>query len=432
MGDGFGNGNDIDLLDDAEDAYVLGGGTLVDLNGDGEEGIVLAPGECFEFEFTLTFPMSLPGSYTNTVEVCGEDDEDNETCDEDSDTLVGFLPSLITNSSLCEFDFDSTLPGDQFRILYVNESSSTYRLNSTNPGQFYYNVFYVAGTPGETVTITAEIPYPFVTQGAQPMHVYSDFEIVDTDPGPGQMLCITPVGDVTSDFTLSSEGGNLSSSGAPIIKLGDYGTGAIPGVTTTTVTATGVIPATGRVYLNIHLDFGFKRTSGWRRANLDGIDTLATDAYRDLNGSNSADPNEILYGVGPAAYQPQSYAFAFSGSDTGGGGVTDDEVTQSVNIFKKSVGVAGAVTGVSTASAMAGYTVKFYNSSNTLIEKRTTDSDGYYFFNYKHTSAAKTFYVRLYDPANMLVATKAITLKANGFVICDFQVADLLAWPLSV
>src|SRR5262249_49977238 len=80
--------------------------------------------------------------------------------------------SMITNSSLCTFDEDTSLTGDQFRLILTPDMSpAIYKLTASNPGQFYYNVIYV-GAGSTTVTLT--IPYPFVTQGAVPLHVYSD------------------------------------------------------------------------------------------------------------------------------------------------------------------------------------------------------------------------------------------------------------------
>ena len=79
---------------------------------------------------------------------------------------------MITNSSLCTFDEDTGMTGDQFRLIFTPDMSpAIYKLTASNPGQFYYNVIYV-GAGSTTVTLT--IPYPFVTQGAVPVHVYSD------------------------------------------------------------------------------------------------------------------------------------------------------------------------------------------------------------------------------------------------------------------
>ena len=49
---------------------------------------------------------------------------------------------LATNSELCQFDYNATLAGSQFLLNFKKESAkgSTYLLNASNPGQFYYNL----------------------------------------------------------------------------------------------------------------------------------------------------------------------------------------------------------------------------------------------------------------------------------------------------
>src|SRR5262249_23785275 len=152
--------------------------------------------------------------------------------------------------SYCQFDYDPNLAGNQFRLLYLQNTGSGYQLNGTNPGQFYDNVFY-AGTAGDTVTLTIQVPYPFVTNGAVPIHGYSTYAVAYQ---PNGQLCFTPGTDVTSSYTITTSGGHLSTSGAPVILLGDYSTqntGA-----STTVTVTGVVPSTGHLYVTIHLEYG--------------------------------------------------------------------------------------------------------------------------------------------------------------------------------
>src|SRR5262249_30036680 len=59
------------------------------------------------------------------------------------------------------------------------------------PGQFYYNIFYVGdGTtdPNNPVVVTINIPYPFVTQGANPLHVYSGVTVGKN----GTQTCFVP------------------------------------------------------------------------------------------------------------------------------------------------------------------------------------------------------------------------------------------------
>ena len=76
---------------------------------------------------------------------------------------------MVTDSALCQFDVDSALAGNQFRLLFTPDISAlpAYKLNASNPGQFFDNLFWV-GEPGSTHVFTIVMPYPFVTQGATP------------------------------------------------------------------------------------------------------------------------------------------------------------------------------------------------------------------------------------------------------------------------
>src|SRR5262245_51101212 len=76
--------------------------------------------------------------------------------------------SVVTDTQLCTFDLDSGTAGSQFRLLYTPDSGGYWKLNATNPGQFYYNVF----DNNPTGKIQFTLPYPWVTQGAQPIHAY--------------------------------------------------------------------------------------------------------------------------------------------------------------------------------------------------------------------------------------------------------------------
>jgi hypothetical protein len=107
-------------------------------------------------------------------------------------------------------------------------------MTATNPGQFYYNSFYSVGMPGDTVAMNIEIPYPFVTHGSNPIHVYSLFEITG-QPGT---FCLTPIDDISSDFVIRTDGGNPSSSGHDTIVLA---TGDNHNRRRATITVTGLV-----------------------------------------------------------------------------------------------------------------------------------------------------------------------------------------------
>jgi hypothetical protein len=155
---------------------------------------------------------------------------------------------LATNSELCQFDYNATLAGNQFLLNFKKEKGNTYLLNSSNPGQFYYNV-----VPVSTSNVTMTIPFPFITQGTTPIHVYSTFEWNEAG------RCFTP-------------GTEIFNSGAQIVfsspsydELGE---------TKNTITINNV-PA--GAYVNIHLDYGFKDSGGWAKTGSNaskGVNTI--------------------------------------------------------------------------------------------------------------------------------------------------------------
>ena len=260
-------------------------------------------------------------------------------------------------------------------------------LNASNPGQFYYNVWYY-GTPGDAFSLTITIPYPFVTQGANPIQVHNSF--TTTSAG-----CYLP-GPSLPGFTITTTGGTKSASGYDTIVLGDYSPQAIGSFTTVKVSGkvpaadTTVNPGVGLAYVTIHLDYGLKKTTGWTKSG-DSLLTAINATYGNITS-------------------PQAYAFKV------GGDITDSQNPTSINNFKKSVGTAGFTLKTLTENPVRNVTVELRDAKKALVGSAVTDEDGYYMINYKYTGKAATFYVNV--PANKL--SKQITLKANGFVIVDF------------
>jgi hypothetical protein len=115
--------------------------------------------------------------------------EQNDSCD-----------SVVTDSSLCAFDVDGTIDNDEFRLIFTPDqnSPSAWKLNASNPGQFYYNLFYFG--PGG-VPVHIHLPYPFVTQGAVPIHIYSG---VTTAAGGTCLVPGTEVANRSTPVTLAS------------------------------------------------------------------------------------------------------------------------------------------------------------------------------------------------------------------------------------
>jgi Prealbumin-like fold domain len=276
--------------------------------------------------------------------------------------------SMFTDTLLCTFDVNSSQSGNQFRLLFTPDPASAgYKLNATNPGQYYYNVFDATSGPA---TLTMTLPYPWVTQGAVPIHVYNGVTFTTVN---GQ-TCLTP-GPELANSTYQ-------------VTLGSYTPQAFGSTTTVTVT----IPAgvsSGLAYVNIHLDYGLKGTTNWSK------------------GSN----NEAISSIGkPTIFDNVNYHF----SDTTGG--SGDAVNN--NTFKKDPGIGGLVQKTGTLMPVANAQVQIYDNKGVLLATVYTDADGWYMWQYKYTGKAATFVVKL--PAYGL--QQSATLKSNGFLVVSFLV----------
>jgi hypothetical protein len=86
-----------------------------------------------------------------------------------------------------------------------------------------------------------------------------------------------------------------------------------------------------------------------------------------------------------------------------------------VNVFKKNPGTAGQVT--LNFEPVEGAEIQLW--STKMIGSAFTDEDGWYQILYKHTGKAQTFTLK-YLRSRVLIGTKQIQLKANGFVQVDF------------
>jgi len=313
-----------------------------------------------------------------------------DTCLVGACTDNGFQScSQVTSSSLCP------IPDDTFRLIYLQDpvlvnnvyNYNNSRLNASNPGQFYYNVFYTE----ESFPLTIDIPYPFVTQGSVPIQVHST-----TPPPDGACWNL---GSSWSNCTIATAGstasGIFSPSGAPIIRLDDYNPKNIDSITQITVNCTAV-PASA-VYVSVHLDYGLKKTTGWQQLDspLD-VDIVVNDA---VNG-----PVTVLDG--------QDYTFSFSD-----GAPVDAHMVFSNNAFKKNPGVAGLTLQTGSANPKANIFVQLLNSSGGVVGTATTDADGFYQIFYKHTGKATNFTVIL--PS--LKIKQTVQLKANGFAAVLFE-----------
>jgi hypothetical protein len=243
-------------------------------------------------------------------------------------------------------------------------------LTASNPGQFYYNVFVDVDPEVNFVELT--IPYPFVTQGAMPIHAYSSVTPIDLDED-GIIDCFEPEdvlmawGDSPLPIKLDSYTEDTN---------GDEVYGSFGDTVTITLDVSGLA---GLVYVNIHLDYGLKGPD----VDADGDDF--PDRYdKAENPDGTADA--VDYNSIADILIEDRYGYNFS---TAFDGFSHSDTVINVNEFKKIPGVAGFICANSGCTAFEeGALVKLIIPADVktdLTEMLTsTDEDGWYMIEYKH------------------------------------------------
>ncbi|MGE5377295.1 MAG: hypothetical protein ACM3XO_19740, partial [Bacteroidota bacterium] len=323
--------------------------------------------QTWKYSRSIAAPDAACKSYTNTARIV-------ETGQSASQTVTVCKASLITDTMLC------SLTNNQFKLVYTpdQQSQGAWKLNASNPGQYYYNMFYSG--PGN-VDLTITLPYPWITQGAVPGHVYSSVGVNTTNG----TTCLTPGTEIAgSTFN-------------PIpVTLGSYGTLSNDYhdfSKTTTVTVHVPPTPSGFAYINLHLDYGLKGTTGY-----------AKDAN---NNAVKAGSSTIVI--------PDLQTYNFT--DTGGGNTT----ITSTNSFKKDPGIGGLVLKAN-GDAVKNAKVIIYDSSGKALATVYSDEDGWYLWQYKWTGKAATFTVKMwpYSPYSTGLQTQSVSLKANGYLVVNF------------
>ncbi|TFG57275.1 MAG: DUF1080 domain-containing protein [Methanomassiliicoccus sp.] len=288
--------------------------------------------------------------------------------------------AIVTNCDLGVFDVDGNPSnGRQFKLIFtpdVPDNPTKFRLTASNPGQFTFNVFFV-GFIGEGDTFIIDIPFPFVTQGADPVHAYSSLNT-------GPLGWLVPGTDVSYLFGISPTAISWAYDGQS--KFGD--------VAEITLTAKG--DYSGFLYINVHLDYGLKKNIG----------ALSPDYSNDAEGA-------LL-----TIEEGGQYAF----SVTGPGDYFADDAVMNTNSFKINPGFGGLVLD-EDGDPVVGATVEIW-LKNDLIGTAVTDDDGWYMFEYKHIGRSVTYTLKLYIDGGF-ITEKSVTVKANSFsmVIFDLGVA---------
>jgi hypothetical protein len=333
-------------------------------------------------------------------------------------TITNLPHGQVTDTSYCVFDREPDIDGRQFRLLFTPDVQNypAFKLTASNPGQFYFSMFHDEGP--NLGSITFQIPYPFVTQGAMPVHTYDDvLPVWNEELG---IYCLNPVGEGVAYGELitladyASHEGYEDANGNGVVDIGDYIQVTIP-----------VDLQDDFVYANIHLDYGLKGGED-RYAQSGRTDEFGT-VYNDA--VNFYDETEMLIP------DRQEYAFEvwvdYRDDDSTGNVFWDDDTVMSINSFKKTPGIAGFVYDPITGELVENALVILrippqyakFAPDGVLSLEAITDEDGWYMIEYKHRGKPSDAYVaEVYLPPDDDVAdaSQYVALKGNAFAEVNF------------
>jgi hypothetical protein len=296
-------------------------------------------------------------------------------------TVTTVQTNVVTDTERCIFDLDPSTTKQEFRLIYTQDVQSPggYKLNASNPGQYFYNVFYM-GNPGDPVNLAVTLPYPFETQGANPVHAYDMVHFSSI----GGKTCLTTGNEVP--VTSNPQTVDVNTCSVPVPANSSAGAGMNIGAT---------VPSSGFLFIAIHIDYGLKGCTGY------GKDS-------NNNAVAAGTTNVLIPSLG-------NYHFSVGGSVIGSTDICN------INDFKKNPGVGGMSLKNLTDTAVPGATVTLYDPAGQPVGAGVTDQDGYYMITYKHTGKAATFTTKIVTPGGF-TQTKSVAMKANAFAQVDFTV----------
>jgi hypothetical protein len=365
------------------------------------------------------------GTCANDITVCEFDNDVTCQTDEDcSDAMLGDCVENPTNGDDCLVGDDgdacvtaggSCEQSSQFRTLFTPDSQNwiAYKHNATNPGQYYYNLIY-EDVPDTQVVLTVRVAYPFVTQGATPIHVYGDTTTEDGCFKPTSELANSNVQITLEDYQNATMDGVLNCE-PPEGVCGPDGSGFCEFDVSLTIPDCG--EATCQVYVNTHLDWGFKGNNVDANPCDDTADRYDRGVEDTVFGGWDALVNTAT-DDGPVALT-NCRTFEFQHSDGIDTFVADG--VQNFNEFKRIKGVFGLANHSTDGSPVeVGTAVKLVSQDTEEVVKiGSTDDDGYFTLDFKHTGQAAWYDVHLMGSYNL---TQAVRLTPNGWAEASFVI----------
>lgn len=363
------------------------------------------------------------GQHANTAYVDAYDPSQTPIKGEDAAHYYGSFPGVVTNTEFSTFNNGGEL--GHFNLIFANGDQGN-EVIATNPGQFYYNLMYVSSLDPNSADspetdIILEIPFPFVIQGAQPVHVYDDFPEIITNPDGTIHLDEANFGTPLTTYSAEYLEANKRLIDKNDNGIGDFGDVYQYFLDNVPTSADGTFD--GTAYINIHLEYGLKGEGGYSPYNqpdgsIDALSDINPDildgtahtfaAYEDKNGdqigSHSTDESDELIG-------------------------SSEDIIYNNNIFKKNWGVGGLILDQNGQPIEDEYfRVELYQGKSNdtkpdmLIGSNTTDANQWYSISYKHTGKPVDYYVIVYSPNDDEIVSDPFTLGgSNKYEQINFQ-----------
>jgi hypothetical protein len=261
----------------------------------------------------------------------------------------------------------------QFRLNFNPDAQNwvAYRLNASNPGQYYYTAIYDASGHLGDLVVDIVVPYPFVTQGAMPLHVYDADEVPSSAYG-----CPDPQRALTEFATVITMADWIQGLGytAPGYLQCDPVSGEC--VIRITIPAAKIAESGGLLYLALHLDYGLK--GNFVDADADGVpDRYDRHAYVSPWGSSDALFDTQGQDGDVAIADCTAYLFSHEVD----GAEQDRDSAENLNIFKRPVGVYGSA--MCDGSPLEGW-IGLFDKNGTFVQAAEIDEEGYYGVDYSH------------------------------------------------
>jgi hypothetical protein len=396
--------------------------------GDGSDTECTDPDSC-DGAGVCHFRNQECGSVTSSA-LCEFDVEpDKGTCD--GGTEDGTACSLGA-AGACEGGGGSCAQSDQFRLPFAPDGRNwvAYKLVASNPGQFFYNAIYDASDDDDGVTFEIFIPYPFVTQGATPLHVY-DADLVPSN-GSGCLAPETALADAQTEILLEDWIQDAGYAAPAYLECDqvdqDPAVGEDGWCTITVDIPQAVIDATtdDLLYLNVHLDYGLKGPGVDANPFDDFVDRYDRAGSVSQWGSSDALENTSDNSGDVAIADCSVYDFAH---DVGEVPQFADTV-ENLNFFKNISGAFGRVFCDDSGDAIAGflYLERTNNPGHAnAVASTEIDEDGYYLLGYKHKGKPTNYQIRWCDAVDCSGdnhVTDPFPLQGNATVEIDLEAVD--------